>query len=527
MSNETGAERAGTLEFWGAPEAELFGREVAESYQGVLKLSYVREPGGAYPPGFIHASPPKQYWSGTMWTRDAGTFLRELVLWGDFARARLTAGCLMDLSPLNAQGFHTFPEYFRGYAARSEFEVDNHHTYPTPTTADAEVDGLGAIAISLALLWQRLPERHACKERLYEFLHDGASPVRFLHMLLQQAPLIAGGGEFGGGRGLACNVVQNNLVRLALLAAADVEDEAGDAVAADIYRADAARLLDNMQRYLVDEAGGWIWCVDPVTLRPDPAYLDRDDLKGYGGVNGVASMSADVLGLEPARTDPAFARCCDRTFERLYANPTRREQFERYGLWTSLDHPALGLATNASYVGGYALQTMLLHDRLDMAGRSLRWLADATYHAEQWGVLFTTFETGRVSPWYFYERYYSPEAVGHHDMLCGCGPLNLVCTAEPIKVSRLLLGVDDHAPDEVRLMPRLPPEWQGMRAGAWPICTRAGLSRVDLQIERGSAALHLKVKLVDGPPIPQLAVRLPSAAGYVWSQHADVQKLEV
>ena len=489
------ADRPGSIEFWGAPEAELFAREVAESMRGVLKHSYATQPGGPYPPGFIHASPPGQYLSGTMWTRDAGVFLRELVLWGYHEHACQTAACLIDLAPADAEGYAVFPEYFRGCAPRSEFEVAENHTYPAPTTAEAEVDGACAILIAMALLWQRLPASHPFRPHLYHFLHAGSSPARRLHVLLQRAPLIAGGGEFGGGRGLACNTVQNNLARLALLAVAGVEAEAGDLKAAEVYRQDAGQLRDNMERYLVDGDGGWLWCVDPATLRPDPEWLNRDDLKGYSGINGVASMAADVLGLEPAAADPAFAEHCTRTFDRLFQSPERRRQFETYGLWTSLDHPVLGLCTSPSYSGGYALQTMLLYDRLDLADRCLRWLADATFRAEAWGVLFTTFETGRLSPYTFYERYYSPEAAGRLDMLCGCGPLNLVCVAEPVKVARLILDVDDSAPGEVKLFPRLPPSWQGMQATGWPIRTGDGTARADIRVEREAGGLRIQFEL--------------------------------
>ncbi|HWQ92917.1 MAG TPA: hypothetical protein VN673_14670, partial [Clostridia bacterium] len=65
-------DKPATVRFLGSQAAELFTREVTESYQGALQFNFVAEPGGKYPPGFLHASPVPQGWSGTFWTRDGG-----------------------------------------------------------------------------------------------------------------------------------------------------------------------------------------------------------------------------------------------------------------------------------------------------------------------------------------------------------------------------------------------------------------------------------------------------------------------
>src|ERR1700722_15684364 len=75
------ADQPGRLVFSGSKTADLFTKEVNESFQGVLERSYVSQADGKFPPGFVNASPAQQPWSGTMWTRDAGAFLRELVDW--------------------------------------------------------------------------------------------------------------------------------------------------------------------------------------------------------------------------------------------------------------------------------------------------------------------------------------------------------------------------------------------------------------------------------------------------------------
>lgn len=68
-----------TLRFFGSTTADLFTRELEASFQGVLKENYYAQARDGFPPGFISASAPGMPWGGTMWTRDAGTFMRELV----------------------------------------------------------------------------------------------------------------------------------------------------------------------------------------------------------------------------------------------------------------------------------------------------------------------------------------------------------------------------------------------------------------------------------------------------------------
>ena len=107
-------DRPGSLRFFGSTTADLFTREIEESFRGALRLNFVAEAGGGFPIGFVRASPPGQSWSDTMWTRDGGTFMRELTMWGNYEHAACLAECLGKLVEKNQEGFYSFPEYFRG-----------------------------------------------------------------------------------------------------------------------------------------------------------------------------------------------------------------------------------------------------------------------------------------------------------------------------------------------------------------------------------------------------------------------------
>ena len=503
----------GRVSFFGSDSADLFTKEVSESFKGVLQYDFVSDPGGKFPMGFLSASPSGQPWYGTMWTRDAGTFMRELVYWGDYEHACQVAQCVMDYVGTNSDGFIAFPRF-----------VDPQKG-PVP---GSEMDGQTATIIAMVALWQRLPADDPFRARLYEFLHKGSSPVRGIHHFLKDGPLVPGSGEFGGGKSDNYNVIQNNLCALALLSTASMEDEMGDHATAKKWRKDARTLFHNIGKYLVNDKGSWIWGIDMKTLKPNHTDSDSATFGGSGGLNGVICMSADVLGFNPA-TWP-WQDAVDngvKTFDELYAFPLRKEQFDKYGFWPQMNYTHKGLLASPSYGQGYALQDMLLLDKLDMAGHGLDFLAEATYKAP--GIIWSLnqYHYTRLSPYYFYERMYSPDAKGQIELTAGCGDLNLVNVSEPLKVARLVAGVDDTSMDQVQIIPRLPPSWSGYHLENWPICTSHGLVRADISYERKDGAVNFTLEVKQGGKIPKLAVRLPEKNGTVWKYHDNVEKISL
>jgi len=203
------------VKFYGSSLAELFTRECAESLDGVCTFNLVQRAAGEWPAGFTHASPPPQICSNSMWTRDAGVFLRELVHWGRIEEARLVAGCLLDVIEPNADGYFSFPERFETGHSRH----------------GRELDGTAAIVIACVLLAERLPQQDALGRRVDDFLKGERGPLAFMVRELGAKPLLAGSGEFGPGcylAGTACNVVQNRLCALALEAGGRWAKATGD-----------------------------------------------------------------------------------------------------------------------------------------------------------------------------------------------------------------------------------------------------------------------------------------------------------
>lgn len=480
----------GRLEFFGSPEAELFTRELAESLEGVLTHNLY--PAGSVEPGFASASAPGRVCEGQCWTRDAGTLLRELVQWGYLGQAGEEAQALMRLVRPNAAGFCSYPMYF----------------VPGVPAAGDELDGTGAVVIGLVLLWRRLAASDPLRLQIQDFLTAPASPLNYFHHVLGDKPLIPGHGEFGGGMcvdGLHMNVVQNGLCRLALLAGADVAAAAGDEATGARHRAAADRLAQNMAQYLTAPDGGWNWCVDAQTRQPDPAVLGARYNVGFGGINGATCMQADVLGFDAARRGWHGMAQGTRTLERLAAEPYRRALFDRDGMWPQFGSPPHDKLTSPSYGQGYAIQTMLLLDRLDEAERALNYLIRATYTPPE------GYRLDRDSPYWFYERMLAPEFIGLREFDQGCGALALVNVCEPLKAARLIAGIDDTQADTVLIRPRLPGPWQGYRAENWPVLAGGRLLRVDIAVTRAGGGWDLSLTVRGGGRIPRLAVQWNAA----------------
>jgi hypothetical protein len=103
----------------------------------------------------------------------------------------------------------------------------------------------------------------------------------------------------------------------------------------------------------------------------------------------------------------------------------------------------------------------------------------------------------------------------------GCGALNLVNVTEPLKISRLMLGVDDSSTAVVDMLPRLPGSWTSMEARDWPILTGRGIVRGH-HVYQGGCGNDAGYPLAKGERIGKLRVWLPSGHGYVWREQRQV-----
>ena len=151
-----------------------------------------------------------------------------------------------------------------------------------------------------------------------------------------------------------------------------------------------------------------------------------------------------------------------------------------------------------------------------MAARALRLLANITVDAGQ-----------RYSKYNFFEQFSVPKTV--NQARAGCGELNLVNAMAPIKIARLVFGLDDTNPKETILRPRLPPGWSQAVAKNWPVLVAGsnGLQtvRINATVTAGSmgGASGFELRVEEGKSLPAFSVRLGSAkTGYHWRNQTQV-----
>jgi hypothetical protein len=92
-----------------------------------------------------------------------------------------------------------------------------------------------------------------------------------------------------------------------------------------------------------------------------------------------------------------------------------------------------------------------------------------------------------------------------------------VCVAEPLKVARLMAGLDDHADEELIIVPRLPLGWTGLKVESLPVRIAAGHARLDFEVIADTAtgavlSVHGKCEAA----LPVMRVRLGTAIQPVW-----------
>lgn len=462
----------GRIIFYGCEEADIFTGQIADSLQGILDNNYFYDPDNI---GFIQASNGDKPWNRTMWTRDAGTMLRELVYYGYAGRASLTAMRLIDLVKRNEAGYFAFPQHF----------------YLGESGSGDEIDGTCSIIIGMLLLRKRLmcgninDTADHVAGLLSEFLLCDGSPVFYIIDNADTGALVAGTGEFGGGCGIEgawCNVVQNFLISLTCSMVGRELREANPGLA-DKAEKTAARLNENMKRYLTDEKG-FIWCVDPEDFKSVGEIIHHPINEGFTGLNGIGAMYADVFGYDPAGDGFWGTKHVVDTFNDLLSRPARKEQYEKYGFYSQFDLWRNALNSSPSYGFGYAIQLATIFE-LPQRDRILSCLISQTRNPDP------AYRLTRSNRNWFYERYHSPdlwkylknpdrEWIGEDDKDTeGCGALNLVNVAEPLKIARLIAGADDTG-YTLRMMPRLPSGYKGVRFVNWPVVNRGELTHIDL-----------------------------------------------
>jgi hypothetical protein len=133
-----------------------------------------------------------------------------------------------------------------------------------------------------------------------------------------------------------------------------------------------------------------------------------------------------------------------------------------------------------------------------MVEKMLDYLATATYSPPP------GYKIDRDTRFHFYERYLSPDFKGLAEFDQGCGALNLVNVAEPLKVARMVAGIDDTSDEKLVVHPRLPDSWSGFAAKNWPVNVRGQNYAADIEVEKRNDGVRFTLKVHGEAAIPEV-----------------------
>ena len=94
------------LNFFGNKTAEDFSRVLNESFDGMMKYLFVTDKNNPLY-GYCRQAFDGYEWSDSMWTRDMGTLLRELTLYGETEYAAALAVQLIKRVGVNGEGYYS------------------------------------------------------------------------------------------------------------------------------------------------------------------------------------------------------------------------------------------------------------------------------------------------------------------------------------------------------------------------------------------------------------------------------------
>ncbi|MCL2839075.1 MAG: hypothetical protein FWE04_08480 [Oscillospiraceae bacterium] len=449
------------LKFFGDVYAELFTKQLNESLAGGLRENYVSEDEPGFPKGFLRASRKHFTWWDACWTRDAGSFIRELSFRGYIDEAANCANYLIDHVEKNAAGFYSFPRYFNRENLRGSGE---------------EQDGTANVVMGLIELYNRL-ESGENKAKIHAFLTSESSPVRCVLNQLKNSPLIPGSGEFGGGwgvEGLFYNVNQNFLI-LSMLRLYNKyisqEKEVEDAI---------SELYGNIKKHFIKN-GKFVWCLDMNFCEYDVSY--KPNANGTSSINGIAGAIYDGL-FDGA---PEFADEIKNTvFDLIHGEDLRKYLYETYGMLTHTkkfpaDHPEeyIGHVSWLAYCECYLGETAILIRDIDMLTKAVRYIVGQTAYGGHMPQSYTEQELRAQTNFYFSERNFSPEWEGIRNE--GCGSLNLINIAQPLHLSRVMTGLNG----TLDIKPNLPRGFDGFEAIGYSVIENGILQTYDVRYEVG------------------------------------------
>lgn len=388
------------------------------------------------------------------WSRDLGRSLQEMISLGYLSPAERVADYCFRMALLwEDLGFP--PHWCR---------IIN---IPSPKEGNFENDGHALISLFLYKLWQRLPNGEAWLKRHWQDVEYAGDWIIWQF----QNPAISGATDVlltdsECAAGVGRSVYADYACREALYALAEMAESIGKGEKAIIWKEMADKMKGAMERnYLVVEPKyGRVWT------------LASSGWPNHSTVLGPLILHADRRGFLPYEEDPDWIPYDLSAYKRLI------DSYKPFGFY----------GTAMGYGQGFVTQAALLLDRMNDATTMLEWMAKAIYDPK-------------------YEPYITPEgcevtqdgAFWHRTGDLGNG----VQEAEIIKTLRIIIGVDNPQPGELRLLPRVPYGWNKIEIKDYPIWLKNG-ERANLRYTLTRDKKGMRMELSTDRELCQLEVRL-------------------
>jgi len=453
------------LEFFGDVYATLFTKQLQESLEGGLRENYVGEEEDGFPKGFLRASRKHKVWWDACWTRDAGSFIREIAVRGYLDIAAVCAEFLIDNVDKNKKGFYSFPMYYNREGASGDGD---------------EQDGTANIILGLIELYLRLEDSDS-KRKIHTFLTNSSSPIKGIIAELKETELILGNGEFGGGwgvGGLYYNVVQNFMVASALRVYYRYISQESEVIEM------ADRMYESIKKHFIVD-NRFIWCMDENFNEADVSFAPHSN--GSANINGIAGAFYDGFYADKSEFNTELRN----TFMHLFDGDAHREYLHNtYGMMpytkafpSGHSEEFIADASWLAYCECYLAETAVVLGDADLLTKTIRYIVGQTAYKGHMPKSYTEDELLAQDHYWFSERNFSPEWEGAWEE--GCGSLNLINIAEPLRLARMIAGLNGTAD----ITPILPNGFSGFKASGYSVVENGNVRYYDVVYDKGELTM--------------------------------------
>jgi len=387
----------------------------------------------------------------TAWSRDFGCSLIELAELGYQQRAQTLSQWAWKCADRYTEEGMKYPDGTPVPPHWSRrINVPLRDATGKPSADPQENDGHGLLMLGTFKTWQRCENRSAWAHEHWKQIDAAAEWIcwQFEHPKLSGATEVlhteseaSGVSATSGGSGMS--PMADFLCAQGLRAYAEIADSIGQSASANRWQ----RRADLMEQAMLK-----------VYLRDDPKYgkiwNNAPTWGGHYAMLGPILALPDYQALDTSQV-PAEWRDID-------VNSFQWQLHEHVG------QPWPFHAETMGYGQAWMSQAALIQDRMDEATQLVEWLARFTYYPHD-------------------KPYIVPEGVAWSDdakywhRLGDLG--NGVQQAAAIKVTRLIIGVDDCRPDVLRILPRLPIGWTALHISNFPALTSDGPTRLKMDYQ--------------------------------------------